>query len=610
MFTRAKEHFWQLTVLAAFLVLIAGMGYTARASAETIQSFNSQITVAKNGTLSVAETIIYDFGSDQKHGIFRDIPLSSPNGPGLQVMVTGVGNGAGGTYPYTTSVSGSTLEIKIGDPNVIVSGVKTYVVDYVVKNAVREFSDHDEVYWNVTGNGWDVPLNNVAASIVLPENVAGLTATCYTGQVGSTAKDCSYTESGSAMTYSATRPLNPGEGLSVVLGVPLGYLALPAVAAAPTAAAPVGFPSSGGIASVVPLMFILFLILAVTVFRIIVLRGRGSFSGISLRTRSRPIIPRELKKIPLVAEYDPPDGLLPIEVGTIVDRKVDMADVSSVIMDLAIKGYLKIRYTVRQMKLWPDKKDFELVKVKDGSDLRHPAYQIVFNMLFTARESVSLSDLQSSGAALFETLKSVGTKTDENIYAEGYFDQAARAKTKKERILFGLGALGLLILFVVGMVLGGGSAFVIIMVMFAVALLIGEIGKPPIPKLTSKGMTALQKILGFREFLRYTETDRLKMMNAPSLKPEQFEECLPYAMVLGVEKEWAKKFEGVMTAAPAWYEDPTMTAFNSSLFTANLMLFSSSFNRTFNIASQPASSGFGAGGFSGGGFGGGGGGSW
>ncbi len=605
-----KKYVWGFAVFAAFAVAVFGLGHVARAAAETVQSFNSQIAVAHDGTLSVAETIVYDFGSDQRHGIFRDIPLSSPNGPGLQVTVTGVGDGAGGTYPYTTSVSGNSLEVKIGDPNTLVSGVKTYVVDYVVKNAVREFSDHDEVYWNVTGNGWNVPLNDVTASVVLPEQIAGLTATCYTGAAGSTAKDCSYAESGSAMTYAATRPLGAGEGLSVVLGIPFGYLTLPATAAAPTASAPAGLSSSGGISSVIPLMFILFLILAVTAFRIIVLRGRGSSSGISLRTRSRPIVPRELKKIALVAEYDPPDGLLPIEVGTIVDRKVDMADVSSVIMDLAIKGYLKIRYTVRQMKLWPDKKDFELVKLKDGSDLRHPAYQIVFNMLFTARESVSLSDLQSSGAALFETLKNIGKKTDENIYEEGYFDAASREKTKKERVLFGLSALGLLILFVVGMALGGGSSFVIIMVMFAVALLIGEIGKPPVPKLTPKGMTALQKILGFREFLRYTETDRLKMMNAPSLKPEQFEECLPYAMVLGVEKEWAKKFEGIAVPAPAWYEDPTMTAFNSSLFMANIMLFNSSFNRTFNVASQPASSGFGAGGFSGGGFGGGGGGSW
>ncbi len=606
----SRRYVWGFAALAALSIVIFGLSHASRASAETIRSFDARIAVAENGTLSVAETVVYDFGSDQRHGIFRDIPLSSPNGPGLNISITGVGNGAGGTYPYTTSVSGNTLDVKIGDPNVLVSGVKTYVIDYVVKNAVREFSDHDEVYWNATGNGWDVPMESVTASVVLPENIAGLTATCYTGPAGSTAKDCSYAASGNAMAYSATRPLGPGEGLSVVLGIPLGYLALPAAAAAPTASAPAGFSSSGGISSVIPLMFILFLILATLAFRIIVLRRRGGSSGISLRTRSRPMIPRELKKISLVAEYEPPDGLLPIEVGTIIDRKVDMADVSSVIMDLAIKGYLKIRYTVRPMKLWPDKKDFELVKLKDGSDLRHPAYQIMFNLLFAGRESVSLSDLRASGTALFETLKSIGVKTDENIYAEGYFDPDARGKSKKARLLFGAGALGLLILFVVGMALGGGSAFVIIMVMFAVALLIGEIGKPPIPKLTLKGMTALQKILGFREFLRYTETDRLKMMNAPSLKPEQFEECLPYAMVLGVEKEWAKKFEGIAVPSPVWYEDPTMTTFNSSLFMANLVLFNSSFNRAFNIASQPASSGFGAGGFSGGGFGGGGGGSW
>lgn len=594
-----------------FAVLALGVVRSVKADSESISSFNSVIAVGSNGTLDVTETIAYDFGSNEKHGIYRDVPLVSPNGSRIGIQMTGVGNGSGGTYPYSDSVSGNALDVRIGDPNVLVSGLKTYVIRYVVQNAVREFSDHDEVYWNVTGNGWSVPVESVTASMTLPQNIGGLTMACYTGPAGSTAKDCSWSETGNAVTYVTNKALSPGEGLSVVLGIPLGYITVPPQSAAAANAVSGNYSrSAAGDFSVIPIVFIFFIILLVVGVRIISWRSRGSFSGVSLRTRSRPIIPKELKGQPVVVEYGPPDDLLPIEIGTIIDRKVDMADVSSIIMDLAVKGYLKIRYTVKQMRFWSDRKDFELVKLKDGSDLVHPAYQMIFNLLFTARESVSLSDLQGSGATLFETLKRIGRKTSENIYDENYFDAAARDAAGKSRVYFGLGVLVLFMIFAAGMLFGGGFGFGFFMVFVAVALLIIELGRPLSPKLTPKGVTVVQKTLGFREFLQYTEKDKLEMMNAPALKPETFEKFLPYAMVLGVEDKWAKKFEGIYTTMPTWYEDPTMTAFNGSLLVTNLMIFNGSFNKAFNIAAAPATSGFGGGGFSGGGFGGGGGGSW
>jgi uncharacterized membrane protein len=129
--------------------------------------------------------------------------------------------------------------------------------------------------------------------------------------------------------------------------------------------------------------------------------------------------------------------------------------------------------------------------------------------------------------------------------------------------------------------------------------------------LSQQGITTVGKILGFEAFLQLTEADKLKLLDAPDLQPEMFEKFLPYAMVLGVEKEWAKKFEGIYTTMPAWYEDPTVSTMNSYILAQNLGGFNGSFNKVWNIASAPSgSSGFGGGGFSGGGFGGGGGGSW
>ncbi len=131
-------------------------------------------------------------------------------------------------------------------------------------------------------------------------------------------------------------------------------------------------------------------------------------------------------------------------------------------------------------------------------------------------------------------------------------------------------------------------------------------------QLTPKGIDAMRKILGFKEFLKVTETDRLRMLDAPKLEPELFQKNLPYAMVFGVEKEWAKQFDGVFTALPDWYEDDSMRGFNAPSFAANLAIFSTAMNGSFGAygGSGSYSSGFGGGGFSGGGSGGGGGGSW
>lgn len=129
-------------------------------------------------------------------------------------------------------------------------------------------------------------------------------------------------------------------------------------------------------------------------------------------------------------------------------------------------------------------------------------------------------------------------------------------------------------------------------------------------RLTLKGIEAFIKTLGFREFLYLTEKDKLALLDAPDLRPETFEKFLPYAMVLGVEEEWAKKFEGIYNTAPLWYSDPTSSVFTSTMLVGNLSNFNTSFNHVCAITSPRSSSGFSGGGFSGGGGGGGGGGSW
>lgn len=586
-------------IVVGILLTLFGFYQITQAEAdEIINNFNVSITIQKDGAVFVTENIIYDFGLNQKHGIFREIPLKSVNGPQLNINVFGVTNEIGQPYKYTTSIKNNILRIKIGDPNVLISGVKTYVLKYRVYNAIRTFNDHDELYWNVTGNDWLVAIKSVNASVVLPDSsIPNVRMDCFTGPKGSTQKNCTFSQSGSNVNYSTTQPLNVGEGLTFVLGIPLGYIHNTYI---PPQQNYTTYNTSTENSNFIFLFLFIIFIFAIA----------KSFKQWIKTTKPKPVIPNELKRQPVVVEYNPPDDLLPIEIGALLDRRVDITDISSVIMDLAIKGYLKIRYTVQKIQFWPDKEDFELIKVKDGSDLVHPADKIIFELLFSGRDSIKLSDLKKQKTTFQSDIKKIQEETEQYLYDKGYFDQAAKDKLKKLKIYLSITSVILFIGFFIAKIFQSGFEFVFISLFIGTTIILSVIVARLTHKLTPKGISTLGKILGFREFLQLTEKDKLQLLNVPELQPEIFEKFLPYAMVLGVEDKWAQKFEGIYNTIPNWYEDPTATSFNSYVLAHNLTLFNNSFNLVFAITSSRSSSGFGGRGFSGGGSGGGGGRSW
>jgi uncharacterized membrane protein YgcG len=587
-----KDFNRRFLIAGILLSAILGFGRVSYANAETIDNFYVQIGVKSDGSASVSETITYNFGTNQKHGIFRDIPLTAKDGPTLVIDVLGVADESGQPYQYTESTANNILDIKIGDPSVLISGIKTYVIDYRVYNAMRTFPDHDELYWNATGNRWSVRITQASASVTWPiPTTASSTTACFTGVQGSMDKNCISSGAGNIANYSASQSLGVGEGLTIVAGVPRGYINN--VYVAPPAGNSSG--ASGGSALLIPLF--VFIMIGFSIF------AKVLFAIRSGGTKPKPVIPRELKGRPVVVEYNSPDNLPPIEIGTLLDRRVDITDISSVIMDLAVRGYLKIRYTVEVIKFFPDKKDFELIKLKDGADLAHPADKTIFAMLFSGRDSIKLSDLQQTKTVFQGAIKEIKETVEGRMFEEGYFDKEAKENAKK---MSGWGLTLFMGLFVLS-ILDVPFAFSVPVLISALSLMIagGKLNN----KLTAQGVTTLGKILGFREFLQLTEKDKLALLNAPELKPEIFEKFLAYAMVLGVEDKWAAKFEGIYNATPNWYEDPTATRFSSVMLANNLILFNSSFNQVFNITSPRSSSGF-SGGSSGGGSGGGGGGSW
>lgn len=595
-FLRTRTTIARYSSLFCLVVLAIACAPVVQADAEVIHSFDTAVTIQKDGAAIVTETIVYDFGSLERHGIYRDIPLAAENGPQLEITVKGVTDERGNAYTYTTSLNGNVLDIRIGDPAITVTGGKTYVIEYIVYGAIRPFDDHDEFYWNATGNEWPVGIESATVSVRTPGVAAeAITTACFTGARGSTKTSCSASIEGDTARYETSVPLQGNEGLTIVLGMPARTVENAYVPTAPGENA----QSFDVLGIFLPFLFITIFISSI-VFRLV---RRSS------TPKPRPVVPRELRGQPVVVAYDPPAGLSPIDVGTILDRSVDVRDISSVILDLAVRGYLKIRYVVEEIPFWPDKKDFEFIKVKRGEDLTHPADRIIFDLLFGGRNVVRLSELEKKKETFQSTIKDIKKRTDERLFDEGYFDRAG-TRLMKAYGVYGVVAIVALFIgsFFVGMFFGEVVSIFIfsgIVIIVVLTLIVNTLNH----KLTAKGLLIFANILGFREFLHLTEKDRLAVLNAPSVKPETFEKFLPYAMVLGVENEWAEKFEGIYNTAPGWYEDSQSPVFTSSTLVRNMALFDASFNHVFTATAPRSSSGF-SGGSSGGGSGGGGGGSW
>ena len=587
-------------VLAALFILATFLFYqTVFADTEVIKNFDSNIAIQNSGILFIKETITYDFGSNQKHGIFRTIPLETSNGPTIDLSVQSVTDENGTSYIFTDSYEGGNFEIKIGDPSKLVTGIKIYVISYSVQSAIRSFADYDELYWNVNGNEWPVAIQNVKASVSFPQEffINEIKSECFSGSLGSTEKTCIldyYKSSSNSVTsgvsFSASKMLNPREGLTIVAGFPIG------IVAKTTQIAPIIHKNS----NIIPIALGLFVLLIIaSIFR-------------TFFHKNKPNIPPELRNRSIIAEYNPPEHLMPTDVGVIFDGNLDNVDLSSVIIDLAVKGYLKIKYR--------SNRDYEFIKLKDLSGFDHPAYKIIFNFLFVSQNTVKLSELENSRAS-FDSDR-IMVEMQKYLENSGYLkdvnekDPAVKKYYFSRYIAIILSIFG--ILFIALFVgyggfkdLGLGGVFGLVFACGGFAMVVGlfviiiVFGKPIFSRLSPLGVTGLATILGFKEFLEITETDRIKFLNAPELNPELFDHYLPYAMVLGVEKEWAKKFDSIYNISPSWFEGPSGT-FGATALVGHLSNFGNSFN---NSTRSSSSSGF-SGGHSGGGSGGGGGGSW
>ena len=567
----------------ALLALAACALLSATAFAQhswRIADYDAQIHIDKDGETRVAEKITLVFIGEW-HGIHRTIPIDYP-GPGgrnftLFMKVTSVTDGAGNSYKYEQTTHNGYRDLKIYIPGAV-DTTKTVEIDYTLRNAVRFFPDHDEFYWNVTGNDWPVPIDHASATVFLPDAAAnGIRAQAFTGMYGERGRAATADIRGSNVLFETSNPLSMREGLTIDVYIPKGVIKEP-----------------GALTNLIwivesnPILFL-------PVFAFVVMFGMWWFEG-------RDPDPG----MSVAPMYSPPDKMTPAEVGTLIDDSVDPRDITCTLVDLAVKGYLTIEEHDSKVLFFSNKDyTYHLVKPREQWQSLAEHERLLLDQIFGFGKDVTLSSLKNQ---FYTAIPPIKHDIIQALKHKGMY--RLDPETANGWRMGGIVVIALP--FVVAQWAGwanffssGFLAIVAIALAVVVVFLFGRI-------MTAKsylGAKTWVQIAGFQEFMKRVDEQRLKTM-----PPDTFEKYLAYAMALGVEHHWAQAFKGLLKDPPRWYVGPRGTYFDPIYFTNNMSVMSNVAATTFVSAPRASSSGsgfggggFGGGGFSGGGFGGGGG---
>jgi uncharacterized membrane protein YgcG len=569
-------------LLSKLLVLICFATLTVPLVAQSwrIADFQDAILIGEDGSAMVKERVNLVF-IGQWHGIHRTIPLEYPGPRGtnytLFLDVTGVTDAAGHKLKYESKTSGGYRDLKIYIPDAV-DTTRTVEIGYIVRNGIRYFEDHDEFYWNVTGNDWPVPIDHAEAHVYLPKAAAGrLRAQAFTGAYGSAQRDATSEINGADVAFETANPLPMRGGMTIDIFIPKEILREPG--------AITRFFWFLGSNPVVFLPFVTFGVMFVLWWY----KGRDPDPG-------RSVAPM----------YEPPPGISPAEAGALIDDTIHPRDITSTIVDLAVRGYVKIEETVDTTLLIFHSKDYVFHSLKPATEWQGmvPHERVMMENIFAGGQETKLSSLKNRFYTAIPViqqdikaaLKNKGMYLLDPDSANGYSVVAA---------------LVIVAPFLIAQFTGYKQVFNSVVLLIAcgiVSAIIWWLFARQMSAKTLQGGRTRVAVLGFQEFMNRVDADRLKRM-----PPDTFEKYLPYAMALGVEHHWAQAFAGIIQNPPSWYISPNgTTGFNPVFFSSSMHNMASDMHQVFVSAPRSSSSGSGfggggGGGFSGGGFGGGGG---
>lgn len=571
----------KIALLAILFCIFSGI---ATAKSWRIAEFQDNVTVDQDGSALVTERIALVFVGEW-HGIHRTIPIEypGPNGTNYELFlqIQSVTDGQGGKLKYESSTSHGARDLKIYVPDAV-DTTRTVEITYRVRNGTRFFKDYDEFYWNVTGNDWPVPIDHAEATVHFPEAAAGsLRAQAFTGVYGSSERNASAEVNGAETQFATNTPLPMRGGLTIDVYIPKDILK------EPSALTKFLWFLGGN-----PILFLPLVTLA-GMFALWWYKGRDPDPGMSVAPM-----------------YEPPAGISPAEAGTLLDDSIHPRDITSTMVDLAVRGYIKIEETAEKVLLFTHKDYiFHLLKPRDqwGADLA-PHERVMLENVFSGGDDTRLSSLKNRFYTavpviredIMSALKTKGVYLLDPESANGYSVVAA---------------IAILIPFAIFQYIGWANflnSIPLLIVCLLISAVIWWLFARVMTAKTVKGAKTRIAVLGFQEFMNRVDGERLKLM-----PPTTFEKYLPYAMALGVEHHWAQAFAGIVKDPPQWYVGPGgyVGGFNPIFFSSSMHSMAGDMHQVFVSAPRASSggSGFGGGGFgggggfSGGGFGGGGG---
>ena len=594
-----------------------------------IDDFKSFVDVNKDTTIKVKEVISVDF-NEQRHGIYRIIPTTySVRGKTVKTKLTvfDVTDEKGVSYIYKIDKHSKSLTIRIGDPNLYLTGKAVYVINYSVSDTVRRYENHDELYWNVTGSDWDTAI--LGASLEVKSIFADIIDTaCFSGDVGGHDQNCVKEIKSELATIRPGIALGNGKDFTAVVGFnKKNDLIFPTFIENLLS---ILFDNWGYIFSLIPLL---------TMIRFWYKYGRDvQYEGDNVYYRPDNVKAKTVslfsrKHIPFV--YHPIDGLTPAEIGTIFDERVNIKDVVSEVIELARLGYIQIQKIVtpailkertdyafidthvRKNKSLDDLKDYqkylykELFRkniVHDSVDNAEKLFKENEKELESVRKElidknyILLSALKNH---FYISLPEFKKKLYKRMKEEGFFyDDPERVRVKWIAITLMIEAI-FFIAVAYFITITGNVGPLILLLLLSFPLFFITLS---MPKRAPKGYSLYRQIRGLKYYI-----NKGKWRYDIQEKNMFFEEMLPLAIALGVTDKLTDAMKQLDIAKPDYLGGSSWINISSDLsaFQASTVSAFVSTPHGNVSGSWSGGSGFsGGGGSSGGGFGGGGGGSW
>lgn len=627
-------------LLSLLVALVLALPAAAR---EEIRAFAADVTLRVDGSVRVLETVdVKAEGNQIRRGIYRDIPivLLGPSGNKIRVGLDVASvTRDGAAEDFRVERMGNFQRIWIGNPDrTLAVGEHRYVITYVMDRMARSFADHDELYWNATGNYWDFPILKSVARVTLPDGAVISDLSAYTGVAGSTEQAVTITRnSDNSATFRTQRPLAAGEGMSFAVSFQKGVVQFPQ-----------GFDAFLQEASDLREVW-----LPVVAVLLLLAYNFGAWWRVG----------RDPPKGTIIPLFHPPKDFSPALTHYV--HKWGFANagwtaMTAAIFSLGVRGLVTI-----------DNRDGALTVKATGREpeARLPVGEEVLFRYFSGKRSVTID--KSTGPGLATTrneFMAALQRENRNVWFNHNIGFAVLGVVLMILMLIGMVALDVLepvwlvvafvggiLAAVIGSVIfnalrtGGWQRYLTVVIVGVFAfnfvggmvetfssltinsaaiaagsmVLITAIFAVLMRAPTVQGRKVMDEIDGFKLYLDTAEKNRLNISNEPPMTVERFERILPYAIALGVEKPWSEHFDAELARnavadardgySPVWYRGSSRGFSSGSI--SNAIAGASSGMAAAMVAAQPvqaSSSGSsgGGGGFSGGGGGGGGGGGW